>query len=98
MLYQNGLGTEQSYSYALYYYELASKKVSVSAQIVLGLLYSESKGVQQSLQKAVEYYEKAVGQSYPSAYDYLAEAYKKGIGFAETQNMAFTIIKKNSTF
>ena len=61
-MYQKGLGVEQDYSEALFWYKKAAGKENAAAQNQLGRMYETGLGVEQDYTKAVYWYRKAAGQ------------------------------------
>ncbi|WP_302616346.1 tetratricopeptide repeat protein, partial [uncultured Muribaculum sp.] len=79
-MYDNGLGTTQSYTDAAYWYRKAAEQGEASAQCYLGIMYSYGRGVTQSYTDALYWYRKAAKQGYATAQNNLGYMYLNGKG------------------
>lgn len=78
--YKNGLGVEQDYSKAFYWFEKSANLGLGAAQYNLGLAYEEGKGVETDLVKSREWFEKAAEQGEKKSFLNLAIYYENGWG------------------
>ncbi|WP_302983613.1 tetratricopeptide repeat protein [uncultured Muribaculum sp.] len=79
-MYDNGLGTTQSYTDAAYWYRKAAEQGEASAQCYLGIMYSYGRGITQSYTDALYWYRKAAKQGYATAQNNLGYMYLNGKG------------------
>ena len=80
MCYYKGIGVEQSYEKAVYWFEQVAEQGGAKAQYNLGMFYYEGIGVEQSYEKAVYWIEQAAEQEDVYAQSYLGFCYLHGIG------------------
>jgi TPR repeat protein len=66
-LYDMGLGVNQNYTTAKYWYEKAAEKGETRAMNNLGYMYDEGHGVTQNFTTAKYWYEKAAGKGEATA-------------------------------
>jgi TPR repeat protein len=67
VMYDNGLGVEQSYEKAFEYYEQAAQLGHAQAQYNLGCCYANGEGVEQNMAAAKEWVEKSAAQGNENA-------------------------------
>ena len=67
IMYQNGMGVEQSFENAAKYYQIAADQGIADAQYALACLYNAGTGVEQSYEKAAEYFRLAADQGHSDA-------------------------------
>ncbi|KAK8845104.1 hypothetical protein M9Y10_021284 [Tritrichomonas musculus] len=87
-LYLNGLGVEQDYSKAKYYFELAAKQNDSKSLNNLGVLYYNGLGVEQDYSMAKYYFELAAKQNDSDALNILGNLYLNGLGVEQDYSMA----------
>ncbi len=66
-LYEEGIGTDQDYSKALYWHQKAAEQDDQVAQTNLGRFYRDGHGVNKDVSKALYWYRKAANQGYGPA-------------------------------
>jgi TPR repeat protein len=88
VMYDNGLGVEQSYEKAFEYYEQAAQQGDTSAMAHLGVMYANGLGVDQSYERAVEYYEQAAHLGHANAQYNLGILYITGDGVERSPTKA----------
>jgi TPR repeat protein len=84
-MYYVGLGTDQSYTKALYYFEISASRNYSDAQLLLGCLYENG----QDWARAIEWYTKAANQGNDTANYYLGNIYHYGRGVEVDYQLAF---------
>lgn len=67
LMYANGVGTEQDFNKALFWYRKAADKGVPAAQFILAGKYANGQGVEQDLRQALSWYLKASNQGYSRA-------------------------------
>ncbi len=93
-MYDNGLGTTQSYTDAAYWYRKAAEQGEASAQCYLGIMYSYGRGVTQSYTDALYWYRKAAKQGYATAQNNLGYMYLNGKGVDKSNSDAVYWFRK----
>jgi TPR repeat protein len=88
-MYYKGLGTEQDYTKALYYFDISAGQNDICAQRLLGIFYENGHGIDQDWTKAREWYTKAANQSDAAANYNLGYIYHYGEGVEVNYQLAF---------
>ncbi len=89
MMYLRGGESEQSYSDAIKWFELAAKKGHPGAELNLGLLYKNGRGVLQDFSIAAEWFDKAARKGNQEAEYQLGTLYKIGEGVKHDMKQAY---------
>lgn len=79
-IYEKGIGIEQNYEKAYYYYTLAAETKYVKAMIKLGDWYKLGIFLSRNIDLAIKWYEKAAKENDIEGTEKLIEIYEKGIG------------------
>lgn len=89
MMYLRGDESEQSYTEALKWFDLAAKKSHAGAELNLGLLYKNGRGVLQDFSVAAQWFDKAARLGNPEAQYQLGTLYKVGEGIKHDMKQAY---------
>ena len=89
LTYLHGDETEQSYSEAVKWFDLAAKKGHLGAELNLGFLYKNGRGVLQDFTIAAAWFEKAARKGNPQAQYQLGTFYKIGEGVKHDMKQAY---------
>lgn len=87
-MYYKGLGVEQDYTKALFYYTKDAEQGSRLARRMLGLMYEKALGVEQNYTKAIFWYQKAAYQEDPKVQNHLGCLYINGLRVEKDYDMA----------
>lgn len=79
-IYEKGIGIEQNYEKAYYYYTLAAETKYIKAMIKLGDWYKIGIFLNRNIDLAIKWYEKAAKEDDIEAIEKLIEIYERGIG------------------
>lgn len=79
-IYEKGIGIEQNYEKAYYYYTLASETKYIKAMIKLGDWYKIGIFLNRNIDLAIKWYEKAAKEDDIEAIEKLIDIYERGIG------------------
>lgn len=79
-IYEKGIGIEQNYEKAYYYYTLAAETKYIKAMIKLGDWYKIGIFLNRNIDLAIKWYEKAAKEEDIEAIEKLIEIYERGIG------------------
>ena len=79
-IYEKGIGIEQNYEKAYYYYTLAAETKYVKAMIKLGDWYKTGTFLSRNIDLAIKWYEKAAKEDDIESIEKLIEIYENGIG------------------
>lgn len=79
-IYEKGIGIEQNYEKAYYYYTLAAETKYIKAMIKLGDWYKIGIFLNRNIDLAIKWYEKAAKEDDMEAIEKLIEIYERGIG------------------
>lgn len=79
-IYEKGIGIEQNYEKAYYYYTLAAETKYIKAMIKLGDWYKIGIFLNRNIDFAIKWYEKAAKEDDIEAIEKLIEIYENGIG------------------
>lgn len=79
-IYEKGIGIEQNYEKAYYYYTLAAETKYIKAMIKLGDWYKIGIFLNRNIDFAIKWYEKAAREDDIEAIEKLIEIYENGIG------------------
>ena len=79
VMYEHGLGVEQSYERAFEYYEQAADLGLATAQYSLGVMYYKGDGVERDIAKAREWWTKAAAQGNENAINGLKQLDELGL-------------------
>lgn len=79
-IYEKGIGIEQNYEKAYYYYTLAAETKYIKAMIKLGDWYKIGIFLNRNIDLAIKWYEKAAKEDDMEAIEKLIEIYENGIG------------------
>ena len=93
-MYHNGVGVQQDYALAFYWYSRVAEKGHASAQFNVANGYYHGIGVEKDLSKAFEWYQKAAKQDFVEAQFNLGVMYRNGQGASASDTQAFDWYKK----
>ena len=79
-IYEKGIGIEQNYEKAYYYYTLAAETKYIKAMIKLGDWYKIGIFLNRNIDLAIKWYEKAAKEDDIEAIEKLIDIYERGIG------------------
>ncbi len=79
-IYEKGIGIEQNYEKAYYYYTLAAETKYIKAMIKLGDWYKNGIFLSRNIDLAIKWYEKAANEGDIESIEKLIEIYENGIG------------------
>lgn len=79
-IYEKGIGIEQDYEKAYYYYTLAAETKYVKAMIKLGDWYKTGIFLNRNIDMAIKWYERAAKEDDIESIEKLIEIYENGIG------------------
>ena len=79
-IYEKGIGIEQNYEKAYYYYTLAAETKYIKAMIKLGDWYKIGIFLNRNIDLAIKWYEKSAKEDDIEAIEKLIEIYERGIG------------------
>lgn len=79
-IYEKGIGIDQNYEKAHYYYTLAAETKYIKAMIKLGNWYKTGTYLSRNIDLAIKWYEKAAREKDIEAIEKLIEIYERGIG------------------
>lgn len=79
-IYEKGIGIEQNYEKAYYYYTLAAETKYVKAMIKLGDWYKTGIFLNRNIDLAIKWYERAAKEDDIESIEKLIEIYENGIG------------------
>ena len=85
--YLNGVGTEQNYGRAAYYYKIAADKGDTEAQFYLGTLYDRGLGVPEDPIMAMKYFQSA-GTHVSNAQNWIGYHFYEGRGIPQDYEKA----------
>lgn len=94
VIYANGLGVEQNYKKAVYWYSQAAEKQNKEAISNLANCYLLGRGVEQDDRKAAEYHSKAASLGNPASQNLLGQMYLKGKGMEQNYTKAIYWLRK----
>ena len=89
--YELGLSVTQSWTQAVYWYELAAQQNHTDGCYRLALLYESGKGVPQNIQTAIKYYTIAAQNKHVSALTRLGKLYYLGYAGEDGGYRAFQL-------
>ena len=79
-IYEKGIGIEQNYEKAYYYYTLAAETKYIKSMIKLGDWYKNGIFLSRNIDLAIKWYEKAANEGDIESIEKLIEIYENGIG------------------
>lgn len=79
-IYEKGIGIEQNYEKAYYYYTLAAETKYIKAMIKLGDWYKSGIFLSRNIDLAIKWYKKAAKEDDIEAIEKLIEIYENGVG------------------
>jgi len=94
VIYQKGLGVEQSDKEAFEWYSKAAEQGFAPAQNNLGRIYTEGQWVTKNYEEAVKWYRKAAEQGDAIAQHNLGVMYQKGLGVEQSDKEAVKCYRK----
>lgn len=92
--YMKGLGTDSSFSSAVYWFTQAANSGYKKAWVNLGMLYKRNSFDSAGYAIACNYFNIAVQQEEPSAFFALGYMYYKGLGCNQSYNDALTLFRR----
>ena len=93
-MHRNGLGGEQDYAKALFWFHKAAQRRSAAAQCNLGWMYQKGLGVKQDYATASFWYRKAADQGDAIGRNDLGWMYRNGLGVAQDYAKALFWFRK----
>ena len=94
--YYNGLGTDQNYKKAYYWFKKSAEQGYAGAQYSLADLYYEGLGTDQNYERAFYWAKKSAEQGFTIAQYSLAGLYYEGLGTDQNYERAFYWMKKSA--
>ncbi len=94
LMLERGLGCEQNFSEAAFWYEEAAKRGYTEAFNNLGVLYKEGHGVIQDFERAFICFERASNSNLTTGHYNLGLMYDQGLGISEDHDKALELCRK----
>jgi len=83
VMYDQGIGVEQNYKQAFYWFKKSAEQGEANAQYNLGVMYGQGQGVLQDYKQAFYWWKKSAEQGYANAQYNLGVMYEQGQGVIE---------------